>query len=107
MPPAGNAEEGEKLFKARCAQCHTTGKGQANKQGPNLYGLFGRKTGSVEGYQYTAANKNANVVWGDETLFAYLLNPKAYIPKTKMAFPGMKSEQERSDVIEYLRQSTA
>jgi len=105
--PDGRVEEGEKLFKARCAQCHTAGKGQPNKQGPNLYGLFGRKTGSVDGYAYTNANKNAGITWGQDTLFQYLLNPKAYIPKTKMAFPGMKSEQERADVIEYLKKATS
>jgi len=97
----------EKLFKARCAQCHTNNKGGANKQGPNLYGLFGRKSGSVPGYSYTDANKNAGVTWNEETLFEYLENPKKFIPKTKMAFPGFKSEQDRADVIAYLKKVTA
>jgi len=105
--PAGNTANGEKLFKARCTQCHTVAKGAPNKQGPNLYGLFGRETGSVTGYDYTTANKNAHVIWEEETLFEYLENPKKFIPKTKMAFPGFKSEQDRSDVISYLKEASA
>ncbi len=54
---------GEKLFNARCAQCHTAWKGGANKIGPNLYGIFGRKSGSVSGYSYSIANKNAGKFW--------------------------------------------
>ncbi|KAN0003602.1 hypothetical protein ACTFIV_002506 [Dictyostelium citrinum] len=102
----GNVENGDKLFKARCAQCHTTANGAPNKQGPNLYGLFGRKSGTVAGYAYSDANKNAGIMWGEQTLFDYLENPKKYIPKTKMAFAGFKSEQDRADVVAYLEQST-
>ena len=104
MPvPSGNAENGEKLFKARCAQCHTANKGGPNKQGPNLYGLFGRTAGQVEGYDYSPANKNSGILWEDQTLFDYLENPKKYIPKTKMAFPGFKKPGDRADVIAYLK----
>jgi cytochrome c len=104
--PPGNVENGEKLFKARCAQCHTANKGGPSKQGPNLYGLFGRKSGTVAGYAYTSANKDAGIIWQEQTLFDYLENPKKYIPKTKMAFPGFKSPQDRADVISYLNVAT-
>ena len=64
-----------------------------------MFGLFGRKTGSVEGYSYTAANKDKGIVWGEETLFEYLENPKKYIPGTKMAFAGLKKPKERHGIL--------
>ena len=70
-----------------------------NKTGPNLNGLFGRKSGTVPGYTYTAANQKLGVIWNEETLFAYLENPKKYIPGTKMAFAGFKKEQERAGAL--------
>jgi cytochrome c len=94
--------KGEKLFKQRAAQCHTGNKGGANGVGPNLWGIVGRKSGTVEGYSYTAANKDSGVTWDEETLFKYLENPKKFIPGTKMSFAGMKSEKERRDLIAYL-----
>lgn len=95
-------EKGKKLFSARAAQCHTGNKGGANGVGPNLWGIVGRKSGTVEGYSYTAANKDSGVTWDEETLFKYLENPKKFIPGTKMSFAGMKSEKERRDLIAYL-----
>lgn len=82
-------------------------KGGAHKQGPNLGGLFGRTSGTAAGYDYSAANKNRAVTWGEETLYEYLLNPKKYIPGTKMVFAGLKKPEERADLIAYLKQATA
>ncbi|EEH05843.1 cytochrome c [Histoplasma capsulatum G186AR] len=103
---SGDSAKGANLFKTRCAQCHTLEEGGANKIGPNLHGLFGRKSGQVEGYSYTDANKSKGVVWNEETLFAYLENPKKYIPGTKMAFGGLKKAKDRNDLITYLKQET-
>jgi len=103
----GDAKKGAGLFKTRCAQCHTTDAAGGNKVGPNLHGLFGRHTGKVEGFQYTDANKQANVVWSEDTLFKYLENPKKFIPGTKMAFGGLKKDKDRNDLITYLKEATA
>lgn len=100
----GDAAKGEKLF-ARCQACHSVEPGQ-NKIGPTLAGLFGREAGSVEGFKYSDAMKNADVVWNEETLGEYLADPKKYIPGNRMLFPGLRKDQDRADIIAYLKEAT-
>ncbi len=96
--------KGEKLFK-RCKTCHSLEEGK-KKVGPSLFGLFGRTAGSVEGYKYSKAMKESGIVWDEETLDAFLTKPKDLVPKTKMNFPGFKNEQDRIDIIAYLKEAT-
>jgi cytochrome c len=100
----GNADDGAEVFK-KCRACHEVGEGAKNKVGPVLNDLVGRKAGTIEGFNYSVANKSAaekGLVWTPEVLFQYLANPMAFMPGTKMAFAGLKSDQDRRDVIAYL-----
>ena len=100
----GDAAAGEKVF-IKCKACHENEQG-VNKIGPTLKGVVGRKGASVEGYAYSdgAKAKSAEgLVWDEATLAAYLPDPKAYVPGTKMAFAGLKNPQEVADVIAYLK----
>jgi len=98
------AEElGETLFKKNCAVCHTLEEGK-NKIGPSLAGVVGRKAGSVPGFAYSAANKDSGDTWDETTLDTYLIDPRKFMPGTKMVFTGLKNSDDRKALIEYLKQ---
>lgn len=100
---AQDAAAGEKSFN-KCRACHQVGETAKNVVGPVLNGLFGRKSGTVAGYNYSDANKNSGITW-DEAVFAdYIKDPKAKIPGTKMTFAGIKNEQEIKDLTAFLKQ---
>ena len=97
---------GEKVFK-RCVACHTVDEGGRNKVGPNLWNIFGSTAGQRDiGYKYSNAMKASGIVWTEDTMSDYLENPRKAVPKTRMAFPGLKKEEQREAVIEYLESVT-
>ena len=100
---AGDATSGEKIF-SKCRPCHQVGETARNSVGPVLNGLFGRKSGTQEGYNYSEANKSSGITWDESTFTIYIRDPKARIPGTKMTFAGLKSDDEIKDIIAYLKQ---
>jgi len=103
---AQDVAAGETSFK-KCLPCHRIGEGAKNLVGPELNGLDGRKSGSVEGYSYTEANKNSGITWDEAQFKEYITNPRAKIPGTKMVFAGISSENERNNLWAYLKQFDA
>lgn len=100
----GDAAKGEKVFK-KCAVCHTVDPAKPSGQGPNLHGVVGRTTGTLEGFKYSEALTKAGEeghVWTPEELDKYIENPKAALPGNKMLFAGIKKPEDRADVIAYL-----
>lgn len=106
LAPSANAQDaaaGEKSFN-KCRACHQVGESAKNTVGPVLNGLFGRKSGTVEGYSYSDANKTSGIIWDEATFANYINDPKARIPGTKMSFAGIKNEQEIKDLTAFLKQ---
>ena len=97
---------GENSFK-KCLPCHRVGPEAKNLVGPVLNGLEGRKSGTIEGYNYSEANKNSGITWSEDTFKEYITDPRAKIPGTKMVFAGIKNEKERGDLWAYLKQFDA
>ena len=107
-PAAGAADPaaGERIF-AQCRACHQVGETARNGVGPNLNGLFGRKAGSVEGFNYSPAFKTpavAEKVWSPENFAVYIRNPREVTPGTRMVFAGIRSDNQIADLTAYLRQ---
>src|SRR4051794_38471049 len=100
---AQDADAGKTSFN-KCLACHAVGEGAKNKVGPVLNGLEGRKSGTVEGYSYSEANKNSGITWNKDAFLDYIKDPKAKIPGTKMVFAGIKNEKEANDLWAFLAQ---
>ena len=100
---AQDAAAGKSSFN-KCLACHAIGEGAKNKVGPELNGLDGRHSGTAEGYSYSDANKNSGITWSEAQFKEYIKDPKAKIPGTKMAFAGIKSENEINNLWAYVSQ---
>ena len=101
---AGDAGAGQKVFTFYCTRCHQIGETAKNAVGPKLNGLIGRPTGSIEGFDYSSANKKSGIVWDEATFREYIKGPKAKIPDTKMDFAGLKAEKDIDDIVAFLNQ---
>ena len=103
---AQDVDAGESSFK-KCLPCHDIGEDARNKVGPVLNGLEGRKSGSVEGFNYSDANKGSGLTWDEATFKEYIKDPRAKVPGTKMIFPGIKNEKEVDNLWAYIKQFKA
>jgi len=100
-----SAVDGAKVFK-KCAACHSIAQGGGNKIGPALWGVLGRKAGSISDYKYSKAMASHGKVWTFEEMDGFLLKPKDWIKGTKMSFAGLKNAKERAAVILYMNENT-
>lgn len=98
---AGDAAKGKAVFQ-RCAICHRAEKDGGNGLGPNLFGVIGRKAGTVENFAYSSAMKNSGITWSPDKLTAYIEHPSAVVPGNRMAFAGIGNAEQRADVVAYL-----
>ena len=109
LPPIGpklkdaNVDHGKAIFQQQCFTCHTIDKGAANKVGPNQWDIVGRPKGSHEGFSYSSGMKAMGGNWNYEDINHMIFKPQAFVKGTKMAFAGLPKEQDRADVIAYLR----
>lgn len=105
----GDADRGARVF-GKCSKCHEVGPGARHRVGPHLNGIFDRKAAQFEDYDYSrgiARARKDGLFWDLEHLDAYLENPKALVSGTRMSFRGLKKQQDRNDVLAYLRQFSA
>ena len=99
---AGDPEAGMDAFATYCADCHSTSDDMKNRKGPSLFGIIGRKAGTVPGFEYSDANKATGWVWTQDQLRSYLPNPRAAMPGTKMKFDGVPTGEKVEDLIAFL-----
>ncbi len=98
---AQDVAHGREVFR-KCAACHAV-EANAKKVGPSLYGVFGRKSGTLPGFDYSKGMRDAGVAWDEKTLDQYLAKPRDFIAGNKMVFAGLSAEKDRADVIAYIR----
>jgi len=100
----GDPAKGKRVF-AKCMACHDVAN-EKNKVGPHLVGIFGREAGAVEGFKYSDAMASSGVVWSEETIAAYVKDPKGFIEGNRMAFAGLRKDEDVANLLAYLQQET-
>lgn len=98
---AADPDAGQAVFKTQCGICHSPLQGK-NMVGPSLFGIIGRKSGSIEGFHYSAANKASDITWNADILDKYLTSPREVVPGTIMTYAGLKDDAKRADLIAWL-----
>ncbi len=98
-------KQGQRVF-LLCRSCHNTEEDSGNKVGPNLYGVFGRKAGTVSDFKYSDAVKASGITWDEHTINEWLTKPRDFLPGNKMAFRGVDKEEDRKALIAYLKKET-
>jgi cytochrome c len=98
---AADPDAGQAVFKTQCGICHSPSQGK-NMVGPSLFGIIGRKSGSIEGFHYSAANKASDITWNADILDKYLTSPREVVPGTIMTYAGLKDDAKRADLIAWL-----
>jgi len=102
---AADPDKGQVLF-LQCRACHSLEAGGANKVGPNLHGVFGRKAGLAPGYSYSEALSQSSIVWSAATLDEWLARPSDFLPGNRMVFVGIRTPGDRVNLIAYLQRET-
>lgn len=98
---AQDAADGKGIFRSQCSICHSPRPGQ-NIVGPSLFGVVGRHSGRISGFNYSQANIASGITWDPATLDRYLANPQQVVPGTRMTYPGLRDPQKRSELLAYL-----
>jgi cytochrome c len=104
----GDAAAGQRVF-AQCRACHNADPGGRNMVGPALHNVVGRRAGAIEGFRYSGNMRQLGeqgFTWTEDNIRAYITNPKAVVPQGSMAYPGLRNEQQLTDLIAYLKQQS-
>jgi cytochrome c len=101
---AQDVAAGQAVFKRLCFPCHDAGPGAKTKLGPPLNGLNGRQAGTIEGFNYSEANKKSGITWSEATFPEYIKNPMQRMPGTRMAFAGVRDEKDIANLWAFLAQ---
>ena len=103
---ADSVSAGEALFNKRCAQCHSLVEGR-NGNGPSLFGIVNREAAAVPGFKYSRALRqmaaDESLKWSEENLIAFLTRPSLLVPGTRMAFPGMRNEEDLATLVDWIK----
>ncbi len=103
LAASGNVENGSVVANKKCAVCHSFEQGGKVVFGPNLFGIAGQPAATIEGFRYSEALTSSGLTWTDINLVGFLADPEGFVPGTTARFPGLKTAQEKADVLAYIK----